>query len=349
MLYWLGEHYSEVYGPLRLLTSYLFLGGLGAALAGLLSWVLLPLLWCHLPQDRGRAFAVEGKESEGKPVGAGGIFIPVFLLVCLLILPLDPRFLEVLGCVCLAMLVGFFDDRSQAGWGEYRMGALDVGISVIGAMVICQMDSSDLWLPLAKTAVSVPPLIFVPAAALLIWIAINATNCTDGVDGLSGSLCALAFIYLGGILYGIVGHREIARYLLVPHYSGGAAWALLSFVMTGCLAGYLWYNAYPSRVLMGDAGSRPMGLLLGLLVLACGNPFLIVVVAGVVLVNGATGILKVGLLRFFKIGIFKTVRYPLHDHVRQNRGWSNTQVLVRFILLQAVVTPTLLILLFKIR
>ncbi len=349
MLYWLAERYSEFYGPLRLLTSFLFLGGLGTALAGLLTWVLLPRLWHHLPQDRGRAYAVEAKASEGKPSGAGGIFIPVFLLVCILILPIDLRLLEVLCCVFLAMLFGFLDDRSPSGWSEYRMGALDVGISVLGAMVICQLDAYELWLPLVKTPVSVPPIMFIPAAAFLIWIAINATNCTDGVDGLSGSLCALAFIYLGGILYGIVGHREIAKYLLVPHYSDGAAWALLGFVMTGCLAGYLWHNAYPSRVLMGDAGSRPVGLLLGLLVLVCGNPFLIVVVAGVVLVNGATGILKVGLLRFFKIGIFKTVRYPLHDHFRQKRGWSNTQVLVRFILLQAVVTPTLLILLFKIR
>ena len=123
----------------------------------------------------------------------------------------------------------------------------------------------------------------------------------------------------------------------------------MAFLMTGCLAGYLWYNAYPSAVLMGDAGSRPMGLLLGMLVLACGNPLLIFVVAGVVLVNGATGLLKVGLLRFFKIGIFKTVRYPLHDHVRQKNGWSNTQVLVRFILLQAVVTPILMVLLLKVR
>jgi phospho-N-acetylmuramoyl-pentapeptide-transferase len=92
-----------------------------------------------------------------------------------------------------------------------------------------------------------------------------------------------------------------------------------------------------------------MGFLLGVLVLACGNPFLIFVVAGVVLVNGATGLLKVALLRFFKIPIFKTVRYPLHDHVRQSKGWSNTQVLVRFMLLQAVGTPILLVLLIKIR
>ena len=119
--------------------------------------------------------------------------------------------------------------------------------------------------------------------------------------------------------------------------------------MVGSLTGYLWYNSLPSTVLMGDAGSRPMGFLLGLLVLATGNPFLIFVVTGIVLVNGATGLLKVALLRFFKISIFKTVRYPLHDHVRHALGWSNTQVLVRFVLLQAIGTPILLVLLFKVR
>jgi phospho-N-acetylmuramoyl-pentapeptide-transferase len=100
---------------------------------------------------------------------------------------------------------------------------------------------------------------------------------------------------------------------------------------------------------MGDAGSRPVGLLLGVLVLATGNPFLVFVVAGVVLVNGGTGLLKVALLRFFRIGIFRNVRYPLHDHVRHRLGWSNTQVMVRFMLLQAVGTPLLLVLLLKLR
>ncbi len=349
MLYWLGESYSEVYGPFRLLTSYLFLGGLGTALATLLTWSLLPRLWTRLPRDQGRAFAVGAAQSEGKPVGAGVIFMPIFMGLGFLIVPFNPRFLEALGCVFLAMLVGYLDDRSEGGWGEYRMALIDLGISILSAMVICQMDAVELWLPLIKTPVSVGPWIFVPCAAILIWVAINATNCTDGVDGLSGSLCALAFIYLGGILYGIVGHREIARYLLVPHYLEGADWAILSFLMVGCLTGYLWYNAPPSTVLMGDAGSRPLGLLLGMLVLACGNPFLIVVVAGVMLLNGATGLLKVALLRFFKIGIFGNVRYPLHDHYRQKSGWSNTQVLVRFMLFQAVGTPILLVLLLKIR
>ena len=349
MLHWVGEQLFGVYGPFRLFLSYLFLGGVGSALACGFTWWLLPRLWDKLPRDQGRAFAVGAAQSEGKPVGAGVIFVPIFIIVGFLFVPLGARYLETLGCLFLAMLVGYLDDRSHGGWSEYRIGILDLGVSFLAAIVVCQLAPVEMWLPLVKTTVMVPPWVYVPVASFLLWLAINATNCTDGVDGLSGSLCALAFIYLGVTLYGVVGHRFIAQYLLVPHYDEGASWALLAFLMTGCLVGYLWHNANPSAVLMGDAGSRPLGLLLGMLVLASGNPFLIFVVAGVVLVNGATGILKVALLRFLKIGIFKNVRYPLHDHVRQKWDWSNTQVLVRFILLQAVVTPILLVLLLKIR
>ena len=349
MFYWLGEQLLDVYGPFRLFTSYLFLVSAGAALACAITWWLLPKLWHRLPHDRGRAHAVGAAQSVGKPVGAGVIFVSIAIGVGFLFVPISARYVEALGCLFLAMLVGFLDDRSRGGWGEYRMGLIDLGISILGALVVCQWAPVEVWLPLIKTPVIVPLWIYIPVATLLLWMTINATNCTDGVDGLSGSLCALAFMYLGTALYGIVGHRDIAQYLLVPHYTEAANWAVLAFIMTGCLVGYLWHNANPSAVLMGDAGSRPLGLLLGMLVLACGNPLLIVVVAGVVLVNGATGLLKVALLRFFKIGIFKQVRYPLHDHVRQKWGWSNTQVLVRFTLLQAVVTPILLVLLLKIR
>jgi phospho-N-acetylmuramoyl-pentapeptide-transferase len=348
VLHWLGQQLVEFYGPFRLFTSYLFLTGFGTATAAALSWFLLPRHRHRLPTDQGRAFAVGAKQSKGKPAGGGIIFIPIFLILCLLVVPLKWRFLATLGCAFLAMVEGYLDDAS-GGWNEYALGAIDLGISILGAVIICGLDTVRLWLPLIKTPVFVAPWIFVPLATLLIWLTINATNCTDGVDGLSATLLSLAFVYLGGILYGVVGHQDIARYLLVPHYPDGANWAMMAFVMTGCLTGYLWHNSYPSIVLMGDAGSRPMGFLLGMLVLASGNPFLIFVVAGVVLVNGATGLLKVALLRFFNIGIFRRVRYPLHDHVRQEGAWSNTQVVVRFALLQALGTPLLLVLLLKVR
>jgi phospho-N-acetylmuramoyl-pentapeptide-transferase len=349
LLYTLGEYLANFAGPFRLLTSYFFLAGLGTAAGAFLSWWLLPKLWHLLPTDKGREFAVDAHKSIGKPVSAGLIFIPLFILISFLVVPFDWRFVEILFCVAVAMVVGFLDDHSESGWSEYRLGAIDLVIAIAGSAIICQLEPFVIWLPLLKEPIALSPYLFIPMATALIWVSINATNCTDGVDGLSASLSGMSTIFLGAILYGIVGHQEISEYLLVPHYTLGADWGIMAFVMVGVLAGYLWHNSYPSAVLMGDSGSRPIGLMLGMLVLASGNPFLILVVAFVILVNGATGMVKVALLRFLNIGIFGKIRYPLHDHMRHNLGWSNTQVLVRFMLLQAVGTPILMILLLKIR
>jgi len=349
MIPWLGSLLQPLFGPFRLLESRAFLIGVGASLAAFLTWWLLPRLWGYLPTDQVRAHAVGAQESAGKPVGAGLIFTSLYVVISLLVVPFNARAVEILGCVLLAMGEGFLDDRVRGGWPEYRLAVADFAVSLLGAVALSQLQAVQIWLPVAKAPLVVSPWIYIPMATALIWLTINATNCTDGVDGLSGSLALIALFYLGVILYAIVGHPDVARYLQVPHSEEAVTYAMLAFPMTGCLAGYLWYNAHPSAVLMGDAGSRPIGFLLGTLVLATGNPVLILVVAGVVLANGATGLLKVSLLRFFRIGIFRRVRYPLHDHARQNLGWSNSQVLLRFVLLQAIGTPLLLLLVLKIR
>jgi|TARA_B110000196_G_scaffold242791_1_gene211336 phospho-N-acetylmuramoyl-pentapeptide-transferase len=349
MLYYLGKYLADTAGPFRLLESYIFLAGLGTALGALLTWWLLPRLWHRLPTDKGREYAIDAEKSIGKPMSGGIIFISLFIIISLLVVPFDWKFAGILVCTLMAMIVGYLDDKSLGGWSEYRLGAVDLIIAIFASIMICELRPFTVWLPLFKDAVTVGPTLFIAVSTVLIWTSINATNCTDGVDGLSASLSSMGILFLGGILYGIVGHADISSYLLVPHYTEGADWAIMAFVMVGCLTGYLWHNSYPSAVMMGDSGSRPIGLMLGVLVMACGNPFLILVVAFVVLVNGATGMIKVALLRFFKIGIFGKTRYPLHDHVRHNMGWSNTQVLVRFMLLQAVGTPILLVLLLKVR
>ncbi len=315
----------------------------------ILTFWLLPKFWHLLPKDQGRAHAVNAEMSIGKPMGAGVIFVPIFAFVALLVTPLQWPYLAVIACMLVAMAVGFLDDRTRGGWSEYALGASDLVVSIVAAMAVCRLSGFDVWLPFVKMPLHVPPWLFVAGGSVLIWVTINSTNATDGVDGLSGSLSAMALVFLGAILYTVVGHKDVSAYLLLPHYVNGPAWAMLAFAMIGCVASYLWYNCNPSIVLMGDAGSRPIGLLLGVLVLASGNPFLVLVVATVVLVNGGTGLLKVALLRFFRIPIFRNVRYPLHDHMRKNLGWSNTQVLVRFMLLQAVGTPLLLMLLLKLR
>ena len=103
-----------------------------------------------------------------------------------------------------------------------------------------------------------------------------------------------------------------------------------------CILGYLWYNATPSRLMMGDAGSRAMGLFISIAVLKTGSPFLYIPIALVLILDGGLGILKVSLIRFCKIHILTNVRTPLHDHVRKVWNWSNTQTVFRFAIIQII-------------
>jgi phospho-N-acetylmuramoyl-pentapeptide-transferase len=142
--------------------------------------------------------------------------------------------------------------------------------------------------------------------------------------------------------------------------------------ISGGIAGYLWWNAEPSKVLMGDAGSRFLGLLVGAGVLVTGNPFLIFVFAPVVIANGGLGLVKLIILRvlkMFKIDTRPTatltkeeqakqnkivkalfaIRFPLHDHMKRNHSWSNAQVLMRFMLVQMFLVPILFLIFVKIR
>ncbi|MCI0514758.1 phospho-N-acetylmuramoyl-pentapeptide-transferase [candidate division KSB1 bacterium] len=349
MLFMLGKMLEKYYGPFRLFQSHLFLAGIGLIACWLLTWWLLPKLARRLPRDRGRAFAVQSEVSVGKPTGTGLIFVSIFVLVGLLVVPFGLQAVLIFGCILIAMFFGFWDDHSKLAWGEYKKGAIDLLLAVVTASVLCWFKDFPIWLPFTKATFLVPPVIFIPGATILLWTAVNATNCTDGIDGLSGTLAVLALTILGALLYFVVGHKTMAGYLLLPHYPEGAKWAIMAFSMVGSLAGYLWFNAHPSSLLMGDAGSRALGLLIGVLVICAGNPFIIFIVAGVLLVNGGTGLIKVTLLRFFKIGIFRKIRFPLHDHFRHNAGWSNTQVLIRFAVLQAMLTLILIVLLIKIR
>ena len=349
MLYLIGDLLQSYFGPFRLLTSHLFLGGLSLILCFSLTFWLLPRLMGRLPRDRGRAHAVQSTSAQGKPTGAGVIFISIFTMVELVVLPPSWQAAAVIAMTFLAMLSGWFDDKSNDSWGEYKKALMDLLLAAAAAAVLCELQDTAIWLPFSKDVLIVSPWFFIPAGTVLIWTAINSTNCTDGVDGLSGTLAGIALTSLAGLLYFGLGHKGIADYLLLPHYPDGATWGIMAISMVGTIMGYLWYNAHPSILLMGDAGSRAIGFLLGVFVIKTGNPFTIFIVSAVLLVNGGTGLVKVALLRFAKIAIFRTIRFPLHDHVRHNKGWSNPQVLVRFAVVQVMMTLVLMVLLLKIR
>ncbi len=114
------------------------------------------------------------------------------------------------------------------------------------------------------------------------------------------------------------------------------SYTILLFIV--CILGYLWYNATPSRMLMGDAGSRAMGIFISIAILKTHSPLLYIPVAFVLIMDGGLGLLKVALLRFFKIKIFANTRLPLHDHVRKALKWSNTQTVFRFSIIQIIIS-----------
>ncbi len=280
--------------------------------------------FCNLlPKDAGREFAHDGKLSAGKPRGAGIIFILVFVAASLLFAPVSLEIVIYLILVTAEMFTGFMDDASEHPWGALKKGLLDLVIAVIVAVTYLHFNSNIVRIAIMGTDITIPPVLFGILTVILVWVSINVTNCSDGVDGLSGTLAiiTLASFY---VIDSILGHQDNFSFLI------------LMFII--CLLGYLWYNAAPSRLLMGDAGSRAMGIFISIVALKSGSPFLYIPVAVVFILDGGLGLLKLSLIRAFKIHILKNVRTPLHDHVRKVMGWSNTQTDTRFAIIQIVVS-----------
>lgn len=299
----------------------------GLFFAFLLTCILLKVLQNVLPRDVGRAFAVNGGLSQGKPRGAGIVFILVFTTFTLLFVPIDREIFIYLIMLVAAMMSGYLDDSSKAPWGEFKKGLIDLMISLICALTYVNFHPPTLTLMFTGEVIELPSVLFVILAMILIWVSINVTNCTDGVDGLSGSI-AIVSLMTFYIIFNTKLEDKIGSQLVL--------------LMVVCILGYLWFNASPSRLLMGDAGSRAIGLFLALLALRTGSPLLYIPAAIVFLFDGGLGLIKLTLLRCFKIKILKNTRTPLHDHVRKSKNWSDTQTVFRFVIIQIVVSTILL-------
>lgn len=274
-----------------------------------------------LPKDQGRAFAVNGALSEGKPRGAGIIFVTSFTLCTALFYPLDIENIIYLVLVYAAMLSGYFDDAAETPWGNLKKGLIDLVISFGIAFTYYFYNGSQVKLYITDSTFTIPAPLFIILAGVLVWTAINVTNCTDGVDGLCGSLVMTVLLPLAFMVT-----------------KSGAADMLLPMIMFVTLAAYLWFNCSPSQMLMGDAGSRALGVFLAVMFLKTAAPFAFIPMAIVIILDGGLGLLKLSFRRFLKIKNFmEGIRTPLHDHARKNKGWSDTQVVIRFTILQIIV------------
>ncbi len=290
-----------------------------------LTFILLRLLDRFLPRDGGRAFAVDGEKSAGKPRGAGIIFISVFVIVSAIFAPMNLEHGFYLILIMVAMMTGFLDDAAKSPWGEYLKGALDLAVAILTTFVFLANNTTQITLAVFNHSFVMPKILFGILSVIVIWVSINVTNCSDGVDGLSGSVSIATLMGFFVIMQKIGVSEDFSPMILI--------------LITGVSA-YLWFNATPSKLMMGDAGSRAIGLFIAICALKTQDPFLFLNLALVFILDGGLGLLKVFLLRFLKIHILKNVRTPLHDQVRKVWGWSNTQCVYRFTIIQLVICAT---------
>lgn len=281
-----------------------------------------------LPRDNGREFALNGKLSEGKPRGAGLLMISSFVVVTALFVPMDLELIIYMGFIYLEMLSGYLDDSSATSWGRLKKGLIDLVVSVGISTAYCLYNSGKLTFMLFGVSVELPIAVYIVLATALVWGSINVTNCSDGVDGLCGSLSiiSLATVF---VLMLKVGTSD--DFMLV---------ILAAMLM---LLAYLWYNTSPSAMLMGDAGSRAIGVLLAISAMKLGDPVLFLFFAFMLIIDGGLSLFKISCIKFFKIkGFMNGIRTPIHDHMRKNKGYSDTQVVVRFSIIQGVISLALI-------
>lgn len=295
-----------------------------------------------LGHDRGRKYAQGSEVNIGKPTGVGFYFILVFLLVsstfCFLISPVtsDKGFFESgnvvtgLGFGLLAvlaeMVTGWLDDRSKNAWNEYIKGALDFVVSLIAGFIVVHFFGTRVYLAITGTYFDIHPVLFYILAVLLFVVSINATNATDGIDGLSGSLSVIAVIT-----------TFIMGFLAKSLFDDNALLLVVFFVPA--LIAYLIFNFNPSKMLMGDAGSRSLGFFIAFFLIYCRIPLLYFIVGLPFLCDGGISIVKitVGRLTKKKIILFKNITTPLHDELRKNRKFSVKKVWFTLVIAATVI------------
>jgi phospho-N-acetylmuramoyl-pentapeptide-transferase len=188
-------------------------------------------------------------------------------------------------------------------------------------------EATILALPFFKNAFfALPALLFIPWVYFIIVGSSNAVNLTDGLDGLAIMPSTLVAAGLGVLAY-LAGHVYFSRYLAIPYMPGSGELAIVCAAICGAGLGFLWFNAYPAMVFMGDVGALALGAALGLIAVIIRQEFAFLIMAGLFVAETLSVIVQVTSYKLWKRRVFKMA--PLHHHF-ELKGWKETQVVVRF-------------------
>lgn len=287
----------------------------------------------------GQIIRDEGPESHKKKKGTptfGGVFI---LGSAVLACAICGNFLSFPFLITLFVTVSYFflggaDDylkilkKNTKGVSARQKLLWQFSTALLASFVMIKFNVTDskLYFPFLKD-----PLIdlgwwYVPFAAFVIVGSSNALNLTDGLDGLAIGPTIISSATLGMLAY-VSGHIEMSEYLFIPYIPDVGELLVLSGALIGAGVGFLWYNAYPAEIFMGDVGSLSLGGCLGTIAVLTKNEFLFVLIGGIFVIEAVSVILQVASFKTRGKRIFKMA--PIHHHF-ELLGWPETKVIVRF-------------------
>ena len=343
MLYLLGvfSGQAQVFNLFRYIT---FRTGGAIVTAMLVVFVLGPWLIDALRarQGKGQPIREDGPQShlltkKGTPT-MGGLMILIGLFVATILWanPYNPYVWIVLAVTLSYGLIGFYDDylkvtkRTTSGFsGKLRLGLelLIAGLATYAMSAAGGKFGTVLTLPFFKEVVlDLGPVLFVCLGIFVIAGAGNAVNLTDGLDGLAIVPVMIAASAFGIIAY-LVGNRVFSDYLQIHHVAGTGELAVICGALLGAGLGFLWFNAPPAMIFMGDTGSLALGGALGTIAVAVKHEIVLGIIGGLFVLETVSVIVQVLSFKMTGKRVFRMA--PLHHHFEQ-KGWAEPTVVVRF-------------------
>ncbi len=354
MLSYLAE-LEEWFGPFRLFRYLSLRSVLAAGTALLLGFALAPWLLRKL-----RAFNVsqimrESSEvgelaalhagKEGTPTMGGFLIFGSIVISSFLWARPNIYVLTALFAYTALTIIGFVDDyykitRKSSGGLSSRaklFWQMLVTFAVLAALLLNSQSNlimAQLWVPFVKDPlIQTMPLWFLAIFLFLILAgSSNAINLTDGIDGLAiGCTVTVALVY--GIMAYAAGHVIISDYLLISNVPGSGELAVICAAMVGASLSFLWYNAYPAEVFMGDTGSLALGGLIGIIAFMIHQPLTLIIVGGIFVMEALSVIIQVVSYKTRRKRVF--LMAPIHHHF-ELKGWAEAKVVIRFWILSLI-------------
>lgn len=348
MLSYLAE-FESVFGPLRLFRFLTVRAAFAVVTAMGIGLFFGPWVFAKLRNLRARQ-SLRDENEVGDLAGLhapkaqtptmGGLLICLGVVISAVLWARPNIYVYTALTVYLGLTVlGFCDDylkvvkRTSRGLSARWKLFWQAGLTVVAlGLLLAVPESADrmreLWVPFYKEILveRMPLFLLAPFLFLILAGSSNAINLTDGVDGLAiGCTVTVALVY--AIMAYSAGNTIIAEYLFISYIPGVGELAVVCAALLGASLGFLWYNAHPAEVFMGDTGSLALGGLIGIIAFMVHQPLTLILVGGIFVMEAASVLLQVGSFKLREKRIFRMS--PIHHHF-ELKGWHENKVVIRF-------------------